>query len=263
MKVFVSWSGSQSHKVALALRDWVRTVLPFVEAYVSSEDIRKGDRWLPEITKELDQAAHGIVCVVPGNSESSWLNFEAGALSRSIERSKVSPFLLDLSPSDLRGPLAQFQCTVYEKSDVKKLVQSLNAAAGSEKLPSVKLDSAFKVCWPGLQKALRPILRDIRRGKAQKPQASVERGGAAPAADPSLDEVQIKILQFLGKQDDQSALTADIPNSLGMTLVQMKYHVKKLEKSRHVWMQYGSVAAAEEVILSDEGREFLVENKLG
>ena len=94
MKVFITWSGPASHKVALALRDWLPTVVPAASTFVSSEDLQKGRRWLLDMARELEQTNFGIVCVVPGNEESPWINFEAGALSASLERSMVAPFLV-------------------------------------------------------------------------------------------------------------------------------------------------------------------------
>ena len=53
MKVFLGWSGDTSHKVALALHAWLPRVIQTIIPYVSSEDIAKGARWIPDIAKEL------------------------------------------------------------------------------------------------------------------------------------------------------------------------------------------------------------------
>ena len=91
MKVFISWSGAISHQVALVLREWLPSVIQAVEPYVSSEDIDKGARWTTDISKELEASQYGILCVTPENIEAPWLNFEAGALSKTIDKSRVCP----------------------------------------------------------------------------------------------------------------------------------------------------------------------------
>ena len=63
------------------------------------------------------------------------LNFEAGALSKSIEQSKVCPFLVDLKPSDIQNsPILQFQMASASKDDVFKLFNSINSNLGDGKL---------------------------------------------------------------------------------------------------------------------------------
>jgi len=99
MKVFISWSGPISREVAVALRDWLPSVIQAVEPYVSSEDIDPGVRWGVDIAGQLDDTEFGVLCVTRNNVTAPWLNFEAGALSKSVERSRVVPFLIDLSPS--------------------------------------------------------------------------------------------------------------------------------------------------------------------
>lgn len=102
MKVFISWSGDLSHKVAVILRDWLPSVIQSLESYVSSEDIDKGARWSTDISKELEDSSFGILCITRENLDPPWLNFEAGALSKSVDRSRVSPFLFGVKRSDIR-----------------------------------------------------------------------------------------------------------------------------------------------------------------
>ncbi len=151
MKVFISWSGDLSHKVALSIRDWLPSVIQNIEPYVSSEDIDKGARWSTDIAKELEESFYGILCVTKDNLNSQWLNFEAGALSKTIDKSKVSPFLFGVKRSEVQGPILQFQSTIYEKEDVLKLLHSINSSNDPKFLEEARLESTFDVWWPRLQ----------------------------------------------------------------------------------------------------------------
>jgi hypothetical protein len=156
MKVFISWSGPTSRRVAEVFRDWLPGVIQYLEPYVSSEDIDKGARWSREIASELEASNYGLLCVDKSNVTAPWLNFEAGALSRSFEKGRVSPFLLDISPTDVVGPLVQFQSTTLEKSEIYKLMQSLNTAADTPVDP-MRLGRNFEHWWPELEEQLSAV----------------------------------------------------------------------------------------------------------
>jgi len=169
MKVFISWSGELSQKIALELRDWLPYVIQSVEPYLSSEDIDKGSRWSIDIAKELEDSSFGILCVTHQNLDSSWLNFEAGALSKAFNKTNVTPFLFDLKPSDLtNSPLLQFQTTSFDKKDLLKLVFSLNNATGEEKLNEQKLKTTFELWYDKLKNNLDPLLKESSIKKTQK-----------------------------------------------------------------------------------------------
>lgn len=72
---------------------------------VSSEDIDKGARWSTDIAKELEDSTFGILCVTKENLEAPWLSFKAGALSKTMEKSFVTPFLFDIKRSEVQGPI--------------------------------------------------------------------------------------------------------------------------------------------------------------
>ena len=109
MKVFISWSGDRSRQVAEALRDWLPQVLQFVEPWLSARDIDKGARWGAEVASELSASQFGILCVTPENQSAPWLLFEAGALSKQVEQSRVTPYLFKIRPSDLKHRLPSFR----------------------------------------------------------------------------------------------------------------------------------------------------------
>ena len=56
MKVFLGWSGSTSHKVALAFHAWLPNVIQAIKPYVSCEDIAKGARWNSDLRSKREIA---------------------------------------------------------------------------------------------------------------------------------------------------------------------------------------------------------------
>lgn len=157
MKVFISWSGNKSHHVALVFRDWLPSVIQSIKPYVSSEDIDKGARWSTDIATELENSTFGILCVTKDNINAPWLSFEAGALSKTMDKSFVSPFLFDIKRSEVDGPILQFQSTIFQKEDIHKLLKSLNKACGEASIPEAMLNKAFEVWYPTLEEELNKI----------------------------------------------------------------------------------------------------------
>src|SRR5258708_7792508 len=101
MKVFISWSGGLSKRIAELLKNWLPEVLQNVEPWVSSEDIEKGTVWFGELSKRLDEISVGIICVTQENMNAPWILFEAGALSKGREQARVCPLVIDLEPPNL------------------------------------------------------------------------------------------------------------------------------------------------------------------
>ena len=152
MKIFISWSDETSHVVALALGDWIPSVIQAVETAVSPEDIRKGTRWVNDVSKELNQTSLGILCVVPGNIGAPWLNFEAGALLKFIDGSNVIPLLIDVERSELdNGPLAQFPSVIFGKNNMYHVLEMINKNTEDGRLSEERLRNTFEVWWPKLE----------------------------------------------------------------------------------------------------------------
>src|SRR5215470_277883 len=103
MRVFISWSGSRSRALAEVMRGWFPSVLQAVRPYFSPDDVAKGSRWSSEIAKEQEASRVGVLVITPENQEAPWLLFEAGALAKNLERSKVCPVLFGkLEPADVK-----------------------------------------------------------------------------------------------------------------------------------------------------------------
>lgn len=157
-KVFISWSGPLSQKLGEALRNWLPSALQFVKPYFSPEDIEKGAKWGSEIAKELETANIGVICLTQDNTEKPWILFEAGALSKSLERSRVCTLLFGVDPSEVKGPLTSFQATRFIQEDFKRLFAAINSAAGDSRLEAPVLDNVFEMWWPKLETEINTIL---------------------------------------------------------------------------------------------------------
>lgn len=155
MKVFVSWSGTASRELALALAAWIPKVIQGVVPFVSSKDIDKGANWTVALANELADSDFGIVCLTPDNLLSPWLNYEAGAITTSV-RSRVCPVLLGVAKGDVKAPLSQLQMTSIDVDDFILLMNSVNKAAGSQLETSI-VEEAVRVWWSWLEAKVQAI----------------------------------------------------------------------------------------------------------
>ena len=201
MKVFVSWSGAQSHRVAVALKDWLPLVIQSLDPYVSSEDIKKGARWSGEVEKALLECRFGIICLTEDNLAAPWINFEAGALSKAIEsaQTNVCPFLFNVRQSSVEGPLSQFQSVRNEKDDVFRLVSSINSTAKNEgeRVRTEVLEQSFEAFWPRLDEQLKRIADS-------RPQVATPRRPPEDVLDEILEIVRAQRRLLMSKRELQA-----------------------------------------------------------
>jgi len=158
MKVFISWSGPLSQKIGEAIKDWLPAVLQSVKPYFTPSDIEKGSRWGADIATELEQSKIGIFIFTQDNLDSQWMIFEAGAISKTLDSSKVCPILFGLDNSDFKGPLTQFQTSQFNKNDFKKLIRAINNNITDTKLDDKVLDEVFEMWWPKLETKVSNLL---------------------------------------------------------------------------------------------------------
>lgn len=158
MKLFISWSGEFSKKVAECLSIWIPTIIQTVDVFYSPNDIAKGENWSSRLSDELEQSNFGIVCLTPENISAPWIHFEAGALSK-VANSRVSAIMLGVSPSDVKGPLARFQNTTLNREDFHRLFLSINNSNDTP-LRTEFLTSAFNNSWESLMSDITSIIKD-------------------------------------------------------------------------------------------------------
>lgn len=158
MKVFLSWSGDLSKDIAEEIRQWLPSVIQAVKPYYTPDDITKGARWASEIAGELNESKVGIICLTKENVESPWIMFEAGALSKKLSDSKVCPILFGLDPSDIKGPLVQFQAAKFSKTEIYKVLTMINESLRQNALDSEVINSVFEMWWPKLESKINDLL---------------------------------------------------------------------------------------------------------
>ena len=121
---------------------------------MTSRKVPVGDQ---DWATELEGSSVSIICLTRENLDSTWIHFEAGALSKQQQNTYVCTLLLGLEPTDVREPLAQFQATKVQKDDLQKLVFTINGTLGDSRLPESELSEAFEVWWPKLEERLADI----------------------------------------------------------------------------------------------------------
>jgi hypothetical protein len=156
MKIFLSWSKPRSHAVAEALNDWLKRVIQAVKPFYSP-DIEKGANWSKELDTALEGTRFGIICLTPDNLDSTWIHYEAGALSKTPD-ALIWTFLHGINHGNVPQPLGKFQHTVAEKDDVFKLLMSINkrlADVDGEPLDIAVLRDSYERYWPDLEGKLK------------------------------------------------------------------------------------------------------------
>lgn len=174
MKVFLSWSGAESKVIALAFREYLPKMLQAVEPFMSDVDIAKGARPLNVIADELKSTKVGIVFVTAANALTPWINYEAGAISKTVkDDSLVCVYAYDIDFPQIKGPLGQFQGTRFNKADTKKLIATVNAGLGKYARRDADLNEIFDVWWPKLEERINVELKRV--AEQQKPPDRSER----------------------------------------------------------------------------------------
>jgi hypothetical protein len=164
-KLFLSWSGERSKKVATILGAWLEDVLQTVEPFMSDTDIAAGDVWFDQIGANLEASQFAIICVTPENANSKWLHFEAGAIGMTRSegtRGAVVPYLVGLRSADLTPPLSLFQTVPADKQGTFRVVQAINSVLAVG-LDASRLERTFDRWWPDLETALTSIPEPAER----------------------------------------------------------------------------------------------------
>lgn len=171
LKLFISWSGSLSEEVALAFKEWLPPVLQNAKPWMSSTDIPRGSAWYNEIKRSLADTDTGLLFVTRENQHAEWLLFEAGALGKGLDTSRICTILVNCEPTEVAGPLGLFQGTRLTRSDIGKLLQDLNKAMpASLSVEPKALDRAIDRSWADLESEVNRLIAKHSEVESAKPE---------------------------------------------------------------------------------------------
>ncbi|TCW50805.1 TIR domain-containing protein [Phytobacter diazotrophicus] len=171
MKIFISWSGNRSKAVAELFSEWLKCVIQASEPWISTRDIDRGATWYSEINDTLRDVSVGVIFLTMENKDNPWILFETGGLAKGLSSNRVCTFLIDLKPSDLHDPLAQFNHTIPTKDALWALIKTINASITEIPLPEKVLDKVFQTYWPQFEKGFAQSLSDNPIGEAIPPRS--------------------------------------------------------------------------------------------
>jgi len=174
MKVFISWSKPLSKRIAESLSDWLKYFPLSIEPWVSGPDIDPGSRWNKELSEALQDTNLGILCITKNNQKSPWICFEAGALAKTIEKSHVIPYLVNITPGLLEHPLKQFQAIEANKIGTLNLLKILFKLTKNSNLSENNLIRAFEKWWPDLENDIEAAKNEVSEPNIIQKQLSLE-----------------------------------------------------------------------------------------
>lgn len=165
MKVFLSWSKDLSHDVAEYFAEWLPSVIQECKDPFISSDIDKGEPWFETITSSLASTDLGLVFITPDNQESTWLNFEAGAMINKFGKSGVCPVLVDLKKGNYDGPMKNLQLSELDsEQDMKQLLATVNKKCTNPLDPAL-LERMFGLLWDELRAKVQVLIAEHRKGR--------------------------------------------------------------------------------------------------
>lgn len=164
MDIFLSWSGASSKEVALFFKGYLPAILPNVKPWLSETDIQAGEKWANEIEKKLKKCNFGIIFITESNKNEPWLLFEAGALSKQGDVTRVCPYLIGVTTLQ-NGPLSHFEWRKADHDGTWKLIADINKNLGQNALDETKiLSRSFELLF---WHELKPLLENLPQPQEQ------------------------------------------------------------------------------------------------
>lgn len=125
-KIFLSHI-TEEKEIAESFKKGIENLyLNTVEVFVSSVNIKSGEKWLYKIENNLMEANLFLILTSQKSMQRPWINFEAGA-GWALKRPVIPLCYNGITPSDLQEPLKSLQAlNIEEIDDFKKLFSDIS-----------------------------------------------------------------------------------------------------------------------------------------
>lgn len=152
MKVFLSWSKQPSQSYAEILYEYLPMIINLKpdDIFMSNESIKLGENGIERINKNLSESGFGILIMTPNNKNETWLNFEAGAISKGLSFNRVTPLVFDGKKDEVLsgGPIGNLQGVEYSKKNLLKIMTDINSELPKELQKETKIiEAVFESFW--------------------------------------------------------------------------------------------------------------------
>jgi len=129
MKIFISWSGETSRRLALSIKNNILNY-PGITTFISSEDINSGTLWFNKVTASLNEMNEALVVLTPSSYARPWLNFEAGYIFGKLNKLSIIVISQDEAFA-VSGPFSPFQVrNGRSRTDIIKLLSDITKDKG-------------------------------------------------------------------------------------------------------------------------------------
>mgnify|MGYP000004652671 CR=1 FL=1 len=130
LTIFISWSRNPAKDIADKLQILLDKIFPNpdIEFFLSSSgknEIVAGEDFRNKLDNNLMDSNFGILILTKNNFERPWMMFEAGALSKGDNKSRIIPLFFDRDNRKIESPIEKFQNIEYNKEGLLKIIFSI------------------------------------------------------------------------------------------------------------------------------------------
>jgi hypothetical protein len=125
--IFLSWSKTLAKEIAELFKADLEFIFGTrVNVFLSSEDIKPGEKSFYEINRKLSITNYGVFFITDESRSSPWVYYEAGAIAKDEQKCRVMVLRINVDNSALNDtPLQQYQNCQLNEEGYKKIFMGI------------------------------------------------------------------------------------------------------------------------------------------